>query len=146
MSQSDIIKILLIEDDSGDIGLISKTIDVNKRNVNFNYVKDGIEAMEYLYKKGRYKDSETPDLILLDLNLPKKNGHEVLKEIKTDKILKCIPVIVLTGSDDHNDVIESYQHRANAYIIKPADWDLFEKYIITFKEFWFNNVQLPKIL
>ena len=144
MNQSNIIEILLIEDDSGDIGLISKTIDVNGWNVNFNKVEDGVEAMEYLYKKGRYKDNKTPHLILLDLNLPKKNGREVLKDIKTDKILKCIPVIVLTGSDDHNDVIKSYEHHANAYIIKPANLDMFEKYITIFKNFWFNNVKLLK--
>ena len=144
MVQSNIIEILLIEDDSGDIGLISKTIDVNEWNVNFNKVEDGVEAMEYLYKKGRYKDNKTPHLILLDLNLPKKNGREVLKDIKTDKILKCIPVIVLTGSDDHNDVIKSYEHHANAYIIKPANLDMFEKYITIFKNFWFNNVKLLK--
>ncbi|MGB9979517.1 response regulator [Methanobacterium sp.] len=144
MNQSNIIEILLIEDDSSDIGLISKTIDDKKWNINFNSIKDGIGAMEYLYKKGRYKDSKTPDLILLDLNLPKKNGREVLKEIKTDKILKCIPVIVLTVSDNSNDVIESYQHHANAYITKPADLEMFEKYISIFKDFWFNSVKLPK--
>ncbi|PAV05090.1 MULTISPECIES: response regulator [Methanobacterium] len=144
MDQPDIIDILLIEDNSDEVGLISKIIDVKEWNVNFNIVNDGIEAMNYLHKKGKYYDCVKPSLILLDLNLPKKNGSEVLKEIKTDDILKCIPVIVLTSSDDDNDIIESYGHHANAYIIKPPDFDMFEKYILIFKDFWFNSAKLPK--
>lgn len=90
--------------------------------------------MDYLYKKGKYKYSKTPNLILLDLNLPKKDGREVLKEIKTDCKLKLIPVIVLTNSNDDNDVFESYGHYANAYLIKPTDFDKFNRDIMVFGE------------
>ena len=100
--------------------------------------------MDYLHKKGKYKGCVTPSLILLDLNLPEKSGLEVLKEIKTDSILKCIPVIVLTNSNDNKDALKSYKHHANAYITKPIDHDKFKEYISTFKEFWLNNVQLPQ--
>ena len=139
-----IIDILVVEDNSEETDLIAKIIDITEWNIHFNSVKDGIEALKYLHKKGKYKNCPTPSLILLDLNLPRKKGQEVLKEIKTDDKLKCIPVIVLTVSTDYKDVVESYEHYANAYISKPLDLDEFKKYINTFKEFWFNNVQLPK--
>jgi two-component system, chemotaxis family, response regulator Rcp1 len=139
-----IIDILLIEDNSAETSLINNIIDIGEYYFNFNGVKDGIEAMDYLYKKGKYKNSRTPSLILLDLNLPKKNGREVLKEIKTDDILKCIPVIVLTNSNDDKDVSESYENYANAYIIKPTDFNEFKRCIYSFREFWFKSAQLPK--
>ena len=139
-----IVDVLLIEDNSDETSLINKILDLDELGVNFNGVGDGIEAMDYLHKKGKYKDSKTPSLILLDLNLPKKNGREVLKEIKTDDILKCILVIVLTNSNDDNDINESYDNRANAYLIKPTDFDKFKEDIQCFKDFWFSNVQLPK--
>jgi len=138
-----IIDVLLIEDNSTETSLINKILDHDKWGVNFNRVGDGMEAMDYLYKKGKYKNSKTPSLILLDLDLPKKNGHKVLKEIKTDEVLKCVPVIVLTNSNDDKDISESYENHANAYIIKPIDFDKFKRDIQCFKEFWFNNVQLP---
>lgn len=143
MRDPNIIDILVIEDNSNETSLIAKIIDIHKWKVNFNNVNDGIEAMEYLHKKGRYKDNKTPSLILLDLNLPKKSGLEVLKEIKTDNVLKCIPVIVLTISTDDKDILESYEYHANAYISKPDNLDKFIEEIYTFKEFWFNSVQLP---
>ena len=143
MENPKIIDILVIEDNSEEITLIAKAIDINKWNVTFNSVKDSIEAMNYLYKKGKYKNCKTPSIILLDLNLPKKSGFEVLKEIKTDTILKLIPVIVLANSDDNNDVIKSYDLHANAYITKPMDCAEFTKYMHTFKEFWLN-AQLPQ--
>ena len=143
MENSKIIGILVIEDNSEEITLIANAMDITGWNITFNSVKDGIEAMNYLYKKGKYKNCETPSLILLDLNLPKKSGFEVLEEIKTDNILKYIPVIVLTNSNEDNDVIKSYDLHANAYIIKPADYNEFTKYMHTFKEFWLN-AQLPQ--
>ena len=100
--------------------------------------------MDYLRKKGKYKNSVTPSLIVLDLNLPKKNGIEVLKEIKEDEILKRVPVIVLTISDNDIDIFESYKQYANAYITKPADFSEFREYMYTFGDFWFKNVKLPK--
>lgn len=145
METPNIIDILVIEDNPDETSLIAKIIDIHKWNINFNNVKDGIEAMDYLHKRGRYKDNKTPSLILLDLNLPKKSGLEVLKEIKTDNVLKCIPVIVLTISTDDKDILESYKYHANAYISKPDNLDKFIESIHTFKEFWFNIVQLHKI-
>ena len=143
METPNIIDILVIEDNPDETSLIAKIIDIHKWNINFNNVKDGIEAMDYLHKRGRYKDNKTPSLILLDLNLPKKSGLEVLKEIKTDNVLKCIPVIVLTISTDDKDILESYKYHANAYISKPDNLDKLIEEICTFKEFWFNIVQLP---
>ena len=145
MEGLNVIDILVMEDNSDETTLIAKIIDINKWNINFNSVKDGIEAMEYLHKKGRYKDNKTPSLILLDLNLPKKSGLEILKEIKTDKALKYIPVIILTISMDDKDILESYKYHANAYMSKPDNLDKFIEEIYTFNEFWFNNVKLPKM-
>ncbi len=144
MKGTNTVDILVIEDNPDETSLIAKVIDINQWNINFNSVKDGIEAMKYLHKDGKYKSCSTPSLILLDLNLPKKNGLEVLKEIKSNDILKCIPVIVLTNSNDDMDIIRSYELHANAYISKPFDFDEFESYIYTFKDFWFNSVQLPQ--
>jgi Response regulators consisting of a CheY-like receiver domain and a winged-helix DNA-binding domain len=144
MENPKIIDILVIEYNSEETNLIANAMDINKWNINFNSVKDGIEAMNYLHQKGKYKNCPKPSLILLNLNLPKKSGLEVLKEIKKDEILKCIPVIILTDSTDDRSMIESYEHHVNAYIVKPADCDKFKEDILIFKEFWFNNVQLPK--
>ena len=144
MNNLKIIDILVIEDNCNDMKLIAKIVSSENWKVNFNHLKNSVEVIDYLHKKGKYKDCATPSLILLDLNLPEKSGLEVLKEIKTDSILKCIPVIILTNSNDNKDVSKSYKHHANAYITKPIDHDKFKEYISTFKEFWLNNVQLPK--
>ena len=141
---NNVVDVLIIEDNSTEISLINEILNIDEWGVNFNGVTDGIEAIDYLRKKGKYKNSKTPSLILLDLNLPKKNGHEVLKEIKADDILKCIPVIILTNSNDDKDIIESYNHHANAYLIKPIDFIKFKEEIECFKEFWFSYAQLPK--
>jgi Response regulators consisting of a CheY-like receiver domain and a winged-helix DNA-binding domain len=137
------IEILLIEDNSDESSLIAKIIENNESNINITRIENGLDAMGYLYKKEKYKHSKTPNLILLDLNLPKKDGREVLKEIKTDPKLKLIPVIVLTNSNDDNDVFESYGHYANAYLTKPTDFDKFNNDIMVFGEFWLNNATLP---
>jgi len=112
----------------------------NLDGTSINNVNSGVEAMDYLYNRNEYKNCKKPFLILLDLGLPMKNGFEVLKEIKTDDKLKCIPVIVLTGSTDNRDIIESYKNYANACIIKPIDFDRFKKYMLTFINFWCNIV------
>ncbi len=138
------VSVLLIEDNSNETRLITEIICDSEWNVHFSRVKDGMEAMNYLHKKGKYKDCSSPSLILLDLNLPKKNGFEVLEEIKTDKELKCIPVIVLTVSNNEKDIIKSYELHANAYIMKPIDLNKFEQYMYIFKDFWFHSVKLPK--
>ena len=143
MMEISTIEILLIEDNSDESSLIAKIIENKESNINITRIENGLDAMDYLYKKGKYKHSRTPNLILLDLNLPKKDGREVLKEIKTDGKLKLIPVIVLTNSNDDNDVFEAYGHYANAYLTKPTDFDKFNKDMMVFGEFWLNNATLP---
>ena len=143
MMEISTIEILLIEDNSDESSLIAKIIENYENNINITRIENGLDAMDYLYKKGKYKHSKTPNLILLDLNLPKKDGREVLKEIKTDGRLRLIPVIVLTNSNDDNDVFESYGHYANAYLTKPTDFDKFNRDILVFGEFWLNNATLP---
>ncbi len=138
------VEILLVEDNPAETRLITEVFSEFEFNVSMNTVKDGISAMDYLYRRGNYEDSEAPSLIILDLNLPKKNGREVLKEIKLDKNLKCIPVIILTTSNDDNDITESYNNYANAYMTKPADFDKFKEIIQTFKDFWINKATLPR--
>ncbi len=138
------IEILLVEDNPAETRLIMEVFDENEHPVNITGVKDGIEAMDYLYKKGEYKNCKTPSLIILDLNLPKKSGIELLEEIKTDDKLRHIPVIVLTGSKDDNDIFESYEHYANACMSKSINFDEFRKDIRIFRNYWLNNVILPK--
>ena len=138
------IEILLVEDNPAETRLIMEVFDENEHPVNITGVKDGIEAMDYLYKEGEYKNCKTPLLIILDLSLPKKSGIEVLEEIKTDNKLKHIPVVVLTGSKDDDDIFESYKHYANACMSKSANFDKFRKDIRAFRNYWFNNVILPK--
>jgi two-component system, chemotaxis family, response regulator Rcp1 len=142
MSTNDSIKILLIEDNPADMRLIIELL--NKCEVtNVKSINNGITAMDYLCNRNEYKNCEKPSLILLDLELPMKNGFEVLKKIKTDDKLKCIPLIILTGSTDNNDINKSYKHYANACIVKPIDFDKFSDYMATFIDFWFNIVTLP---
>ncbi|MGB9980218.1 response regulator [Methanobacterium sp.] len=144
MSTTDSVEILLIEDNPADARLILEMIDKYKET-NAKYVNNGIAAMDYLYKRNEYKNCKKPSLILLDLGLPTKSGFEVLKEIKTDDKLKCIPVIILTGSTDNKDINESYKHYANACIVKPIDFDKIDDYMATFMDFWFNIATLPVI-
>jgi len=143
MMGSNKITILVINNNPDEIKLMTNIIDIQQWNVNFINLKDGLEALNYLHKKGKYKNCKIPSLILLDFDLPKKSGLEVLKEIKTNASLKCIPVIILTNSKDDNEVLEAYKHNANAYIPKPIDSDKFKEDILIFKEFWFNSAQLP---
>lgn len=137
------LNVLLIEDNPADIRLIMEIISEFSIENKINVVKNGVEALDYLYKRDNYKNVETPNLILLDLNLPKKSGLEVLKEIKKDNKLKIIPVIVLTTSRNDDDLFESYDHHANAFVTKPADLDKFIKAIRSFEDFWFNMTLLP---
>ncbi|MGB9979516.1 response regulator [Methanobacterium sp.] len=133
---------LLVEDNPADTRLIIELLN-NLKCININDVNNGIAAMDYLYNRNEYKDCETPSLILLDSGLPKKSGLTVLKEIKTDDELKCIPVIMLTGSVDTKNTDKLYDYYANACINKPFDLDKFKDYISTFIDFWFNIVTLP---
>lgn len=138
------IDILLVEDNPGDVRLTEEALKQGKVLNRLHVVYDGVEAMEFLHKKGRYKDAPRPDLILLDLNLPRKDGREVLKEIKLDESLKVIPVVVLTTSKSEEDVAKTYALHANCFITKPVDLFRFFEVIKSVEEFWFTVVRLPK--
>ena len=138
------IKILLVEDNPGDIRLTKEVLKDGKIKNTLEVVTDGEEAIFYLRKTGEYKNTTTPDLILLDLNLPKKDGREVLAEIKADPMLRLIPVIVLTTSEAEQDILNMYAHHANCYITKPVDFNQFINVIKSIEEFWLSIVKLPK--
>ena len=137
------VEILLVEDNPGDERLTREALKEGKVYNNFHWVKDGVEAMEFLRRQGRYKDAPRPDIVLLDLNLPKKDGREVLQEIKTDEDLKRIPVVVLTTSKAEEDVLRSYELHANCYVTKPVDLDKFIMVVKSIDRFWLTVVTLP---
>jgi CheY-like chemotaxis protein len=137
------IEILLVEDNEGDIGLIEEVFEEAKIRNSLHVAEDGEEAMLYLRREGKFLSSPHPDLILLDLNLPKKDGREVLKEIKKDSNLKNIPVIVLTTSTADKDILRAYDLHANAYITKPIDFNEFMKVVESIVNFWLEIVRLP---
>ncbi|RPH92005.1 response regulator [candidate division KSB1 bacterium] len=136
-------EILLVEDSPGDVRLTAETLREGKIRNRLHVVWDGVEAMDYLHSRGPYAEAARPDLILLDLNLPKKDGREVLFEIKSDENLRSIPVIVLTTSDNDLDVLSCYDLHANCYIVKPVNLDKFIEVIKTIEGFWLNIVTLP---
>jgi chemotaxis family two-component system response regulator Rcp1 len=140
---SQAIDILLVEDNPGDIRLTREVLKEGKIRNNLDVVTDGEEAIFFLKKMGKYKDAPTPDLILLDLNLPKKDGREVLAEIKNDPDLVCIPVIILTTSAAEKDIINTYSNHANCYITKPVDFAQFITVIRAIENFWLTVVKLP---
>ena len=137
------IEILLVEDNPGDVRLTQEALKEGKINNKMSIVSDGIEALEFLRKTGKYCTAIRPDLILLDLNLPRKNGREVLVDIKTDQDLKHIPVIILTTSKDEADVLYGYAHYANCYIVKPVDLNQFLNAVKVIADFWMSIVKLP---
>ncbi|MBF0522569.1 MAG: response regulator [Candidatus Omnitrophica bacterium] len=137
------IEILLVEDNPADVRLTIEALKEEKVFSSLNVVSDGVEAMEYLRQEGKYSKVSRPDLILLDLNLPKKDGREVLKEIKADEILKTIPVVVLTVSKSEEDILKTYNLHANCYISKPVDLKQFMKVVKSIREFWLTIVKLP---
>jgi CheY-like chemotaxis protein len=138
-----IVDILLVEDNPGDVRLTEEALQEGKVRINMVSVADGVEAMDFLRKRGRYPDAFRPDLILLDLNLPKKSGFEVLDEIKVDEDLKRIPVVVLTTSQAEQDIIKSYNLHANAFISKPVGLDQFLSVVKAIEDFWIEIVRLP---
>jgi len=138
------IKILLVEDNPGDIRLTLEAFREARLSNNISVVEDGEEAMEYLYQEGKYTDAPRPDIILLDLNLPKKDGREVLSEIKSDESLRRIPVVILTTSEAEEDIHKAYDNHANCYITKPVDVEQFFKIVQTIQGFWLTIVKLPK--
>jgi CheY-like chemotaxis protein len=136
------ISVLLVEDNPGDVRLTKEAFKEGKMTVSLSVVMDGVEATKYLNKEGEYANVATPDLILLDLNLPKKDGREVLQDIKTDPNLKRIPVVILTTSNAEQDIIHSYNLHANCYINKPVDFDKFFDVIEKIGEFWLSTAIL----
>lgn len=139
----DLIDILVVEDNPGDARLIKEVLNDSKIFNNIYFVKNGVEAMDCLHSKGKFKESPKPDLIILDLNLPKKDGREVLAEIKADEALKRIPVVIMTISQAEEDILRSYNLHANCYITKPIDLSKFIKVIKSIEDFWFSIVKLP---
>jgi CheY-like chemotaxis protein len=137
------IDILLVEDNPGDARLAVEALKESKIQNTLHVVMDGEEASDFLFRKGKYADSAHPDLILLDLNLPKKDGRELLAEIKNDPVLKRIPVVVLTTSKAEEDILKTYNLHANCYITKPLDLEQFMKVIKSIEEFWLTIVVLP---
>jgi two-component system, chemotaxis family, response regulator Rcp1 len=137
------IEILLVEDSPADVRLTFEALKEEKIYNNLHVVTDGVEAIAFLRREGKYAKAVRPDLILLDLNLPKKDGREVLKEIKSDDDLKAIPVVVLTVSKSEEDILKSYNLHANCYINKPVDLNQFMKVIRSIQEFWLTIVKLP---
>ena len=137
------VEILLVEDNPGDERLTREALKEGKVYSNLYWVKDGVEAMEFLRRQGRHKDAVRPDIVLLDLNLPKKDGREVLEEIKTDDDLKRIPVVVLTTSKAEEDVLRTYNLHANCYVTKPVDLEKFIVVVRSIDRFWLTVVTLP---
>jgi two-component system response regulator len=135
-------RILLVEDNPGDIRLTQEALKESQMEIHLDIVTDGEQAVDFLLKRGKFTEAIRPNLILLDLNLPKKNGIEVLKEIKADESLKKIPVIVLTTSDADHDINKAYSLHANCYILKPVDFDDFAKVIRLVESFWFKTAKL----
>ncbi len=138
------IEILLVEDNPGDVRLTQEVLRDGKMNNNLYVAKDGVDAVTFLRREGAYTDAPVPDMILLDLNLPKKDGREVLAEIKDDPFLKRIPVVVLTTSTAEQDIHKAYDLHANCYITKPVDLDQFIQVVTSIENFWLTIVKLPR--
>jgi CheY-like chemotaxis protein len=140
---ADLISVLLVEDDPGDVMLVREAFAADKVGNTLSVVSDGVEAMRFVRGEGEYAGAERPDLVLLDLNLPRKSGAEVLAEIKSDPHLSTIPVVVLTTSQAEEDVLRSYEMHANAYVTKPVDFDRFGEIVRQIDEFFVGIVRLP---
>jgi CheY-like chemotaxis protein len=137
------IEVLLVEDDEGDVLMTREALEEGKVRTHLTVVGDGVEAIDYLRRAGRYAEAVRPDIVLLDLNLPKRNGRQVLADIKADPDLRRIPVVVLTTSEAEDDVLGSYDLHANAYVTKPVDFDRFVEVIRQIDEFFMTVVRLP---
>jgi len=137
------IEILLVDDNPADVRLTIEALKKAKLNNHLSIAEDGVEAMAFLRREGPYQGAPRPDLVLLDLNMPRKNGREVLEEVKSDEDLKTIPVVVLTCSDAEQDVLKSYRLNANCYVTKPVDFFQFMKVVKAIEDFWMCIVKLP---
>lgn len=139
----DSIDILIVEDNPGDARLIKEVLNDNKVYNSLHIVNDGVEAMNFLHNQGEYESAPRPDIIILDLNLPKRDGREVLAEIKADEELRHIPVVIMTISQAEEDILKTYKLHANCYITKPIDLNEFIKVVKSIEDFWFSIVKLP---
>ena len=137
------LQVLLIEDNPGDVRLTQEAFRDSNISISLHVATDGVEAMEFLRREGVYIDAPRPDLVLLDLNLPKMDGRQVLTRIKEDDGLKTIPVVILTTSDAEVDILTSYKLQANCYLSKPVQLDAFENLVKSISDFWFTKVKLP---
>jgi len=137
------IQVLLVEDNPGDADLTKETLETSKLRVELTVVIDGIEAMRFLRRQDEHAQAPRPDLILLDLNLPKKDGRQILSEIKADCAIRGIPIVILTSSDAEKDVAQSYMLGANCYVTKPVDLKAFQSIVQAVEDFWFTVVKLP---
>ncbi|GLZ55640.1 response regulator [Actinomycetospora sp. NBRC 106378] len=144
MTPPDEIDVLLVEDDEGDVLMTREAFEHHKLRNTLHVVSDGVEALEFLRRQGRYGDAPRPGLILLDLNLPRKDGRQVLEEIKSDGTLRAIPVVVLTTSQAEEDILRSYDLHANAYVAKPVDFERFIDIIRQIDDFFVSVVKLPR--
>lgn len=144
MTKNKPITILMAEDNATDVMLTKEALAHAKVINTLHVVDDGIEALDFLHRRGKHAKAPLPDLILLDLNMPRKNGQEVLAEIKADDRLKHIPVVILTTSKAEEDVVKAYGLYANCYVIKPVDFDVFADVVRSIQQFWFSVVTLPR--
>jgi chemotaxis family two-component system response regulator Rcp1 len=139
-------EVLLVEDSPGDVRLTREALKEGKVRNNLSVVNDGVEAMEFLRRQGKYADAPRPDIVLLDLNMPRKDGREVLAEMKSDDDLKRIPVVILTTSEAEQDILKTYELHANCYLTKPVDLEQFISIVKSVEDFWLTIVQLPRSL
>jgi len=137
------IEVLLVEDNPGDVRLTREALKDGKVSNHLSVMQDGVEALRFLRREGPYAGAPRPDVVLLDLNLPKKDGRQVLQEMKQDRSLRTIPVVVLTSSDAERDIVGAYELQANCYITKPVDLDQFITAVKSIEDFWFSIVKLP---
>jgi two-component system, chemotaxis family, response regulator Rcp1 len=137
------VEILLVEDNPGDVRLTREALREGKVRNNLHVAADGVEAGQFLRREGKFANAVRPDLILLDLNLPRKDGREVLEDIKSDPALRHIPVVVLTSSQAEQDILRAYELHANCYVTKPVDLDQFIHVVHSIEDFWFTIVKLP---
>jgi len=140
---ADAVEILLAEDNPGDVKLTEKALEQGHIINNLHVVTDGVEAMQFLRQEGEYADKPRPDLVLLDLNMPRKDGKEVLKDVKDDPDLRRIPIVVLTSSEAEEDIVRSYDLHANAYLTKPVDFSGFLDIVEHIEDFWLSVVKMP---
>lgn len=137
------LEILLVDDDAGDVELTRESLSDSKLAINMSVAGDGVEAMEFLRREGKYSNAPRPDLILLDLNMPRKDGRQALAEIKADDSLRSIPIVILTTSSAEEDIVKTYNLGANCYVTKPVGFDQFQKVVEAIEGFWFTVVKLP---